>query len=169
MPAAERAQDRRGAHRVSTLRRRRPGRTGSWGWSQMWSHSPQSGTVHRRPRAAHPRRSRTSAATGERRSALLESVLGATPREFESRILRHADLRRCEHGAGGQYPPGVLARSQIWSQLRASARTVSGISSRCCAWSRTPRMGLNICQHAAEACARRTAVPRMTARYVHRI
>jgi hypothetical protein len=25
---------------------------------------------------------------------LLESVLGATPREFESRILRHADLRR---------------------------------------------------------------------------
>ena len=30
---------------------------------------------------------------GERRSALLESVLGASPREFESRILRHADLR----------------------------------------------------------------------------
>jgi hypothetical protein len=26
---------------------------------------------------------------GERWSALLESVLGATPREFESRILRH--------------------------------------------------------------------------------
>ena len=34
------------------------------------------------------------AATGERRSALLESVLGATPREFESRILRDADLRK---------------------------------------------------------------------------
>jgi hypothetical protein len=31
--------------------------------------------------------------SGERGPALLESVLGATPREFESRILRHADLR----------------------------------------------------------------------------
>ena len=30
----------------------------------------------------------------EHRAAVLESVLGATPREFESRILRHADLRR---------------------------------------------------------------------------
>ena len=29
---------------------------------------------------------------GGRWSALLESVLGATPREFESRILRHVDL-----------------------------------------------------------------------------
>jgi len=25
---------------------------------------------------------------------VLESVLGATPREFESRILRHVDLRK---------------------------------------------------------------------------
>src|SRR5215471_751470 len=41
----------------------------------MWSHSPPSGTVHRRPHAAHPRRSRTVAAVSERRSALLESVL----------------------------------------------------------------------------------------------
>jgi hypothetical protein len=39
-------------------------------------------------------RSRTVPDPGERRPALLESVLGATPREFESRILRHADLRR---------------------------------------------------------------------------
>ena len=39
-------------------------------------------------------RSRTAADAGERWSALLESVLGATPREFESRILRHADLLR---------------------------------------------------------------------------
>src|SRR5262245_49269021 len=37
---------------------------------------------------------RTVADAGERWPALLESVLGATPREFESRILRHADLRR---------------------------------------------------------------------------
>src|SRR5258706_14498248 len=62
---------------------------------------------------------------GELGSAVLESVLGATPREFESRILLDAGLRRCEHGAGGQYPPGVLARSQFWSQLRASTRAAS--------------------------------------------
>src|SRR5258708_1000477 len=43
-------------------------------------------------------RSRTVANPGERWSALLESVLGASPREFESRILRHADLRRREVG-----------------------------------------------------------------------
>ena len=47
-------------------------------WSQMWSHSPPSGTVHRRPRAAHPRRPRTVAASREHWSALLGSVLGAT-------------------------------------------------------------------------------------------
>ena len=33
--------------------------------------------------------SRTVADAGERWPTLLESVLGATPREFESRILRH--------------------------------------------------------------------------------
>jgi hypothetical protein len=50
----------------------------------------------RSPTATRSRsdRSRTVAAIGERRCALLESVLGATPREFESRILRHADLGR---------------------------------------------------------------------------
>jgi len=37
--------------------------------------------------------SRKVKASDERWSALLESVLGATPREFESRILRHADLQ----------------------------------------------------------------------------
>ena len=39
-------------------------------------------------------RSRTGVNPGERWSALLESALGATPREFESRILRSLDLRR---------------------------------------------------------------------------
>jgi len=39
--------------------------------------------------------SRTVADTGERWPALLESVLRATPQEFESPILRHPDLRRC--------------------------------------------------------------------------
>ena len=44
-------------------------------------------------------RSRTVAGVGERRSALLESVLGATPQEFESPILRHTDLRKRDHPA----------------------------------------------------------------------
>jgi hypothetical protein len=35
----------------------------------------------------------------DRASAPMESVLGATPREFESRILRHPQLRRRNHSA----------------------------------------------------------------------
>jgi hypothetical protein len=46
-----------------------------------------------RPIRHNQLRSRTVADLGERWSALLESVLGATPREFESRILRHVGLR----------------------------------------------------------------------------
>src|SRR5262249_59426376 len=53
---------------------------GGTAWPQMWSHPRPAGTVHSRPPATHPDRSRTAAATGERRSALLESTLGATPR-----------------------------------------------------------------------------------------
>jgi hypothetical protein len=56
--------------------------------SQFLSHSPPSGTVHQRPLQSYSGRSRTVADLGERWPALLESVLGATPREFESRILR---------------------------------------------------------------------------------
>jgi hypothetical protein len=40
------------------------------------------------------RRSRTFASGREHWRAVLESVLGATPQEFESLILRHADLRK---------------------------------------------------------------------------
>src|SRR5580700_7573669 len=58
------------------------------GWAQFWSHSRPSGGVHRRSRDSHLGRSRTVATGGERWSALLESVLGATPQEFESLILR---------------------------------------------------------------------------------
>jgi hypothetical protein len=47
-------------------------------WSQFWSHSLPFGTVHRRPPGTNPGRSRTVANRGERRSALLESVLGKT-------------------------------------------------------------------------------------------
>jgi hypothetical protein len=60
--------------------------------SQFLSHSPPSGAVHQWPPQSWSGRSRTVADLGERWCALLESVLGATPREFESRILRHADL-----------------------------------------------------------------------------
>jgi hypothetical protein len=110
--------------------------------SVLVSYTPVRDRSPRSPGSC-PRRSRTAAAGRERRSALLESVLGATPREFESRILRDAGLRRCEHGARAKYPPGVLARSQFWSQLRVSAQAVPGVTSRCCAWSRRPRTGLN--------------------------
>ena len=54
-------------------------------------------------------RSRTGVNPGERWSALLESALGATPREFESRILRSLDLRR---------------RAQIMFARCATARSV---------------------------------------------
>jgi len=57
-------------------------------------NSPPSGIVHRRPPGSCSRSSRTVADAGEHRPTLLESVLGATPQEFEPPILRHADLRR---------------------------------------------------------------------------
>src|SRR5258708_348886 len=72
-------------------------------------------------------RSRTVANPGERWSALLESVLGASPREFESRILRHADLRRREVGrscSSFRRPPCLSfclircfgARRRVWQR-----------------------------------------------------
>jgi hypothetical protein len=48
----------------------------------------------------------------------LESVLGATPREFESRILRHTDLRRCEHDAEPNTPMGTYLVSILVSIAR---------------------------------------------------
>jgi hypothetical protein len=75
-------------------------RGGFWSraWSQFWSHSPPSGTVRRRPPGTNPGRSRTVAAPGGRWPTLLESVLGETPQEFESPILRHPELRKCGLG-----------------------------------------------------------------------
>ena len=70
--------------------------------SQFVSHSPPSGAVHQRPLQSYSGRSRTVADLGERWSALLESVLGATPREFESRILRRVDLRKRTVPVAGQ-------------------------------------------------------------------
>jgi hypothetical protein len=97
----------------------RPPRLGSrpraWAWAQFWSHSSPSGAVHRRSPGSCLRSSRTVAAAGERWSALLESVLGATPQEFESPILRHADLQK--HGSW-RPPGGPLVLT--WSQLVVS-------------------------------------------------
>jgi len=62
--------------------------------SQFLSHSPLSGAVHQRPPRSCSGRSRTVTDLGERWPALLESVLGATPQEFASPILRRPDLRR---------------------------------------------------------------------------
>ncbi len=57
------------------------------------SVSHPSGTVHQRPLQQCSGRSRTVADAGERRPAFLESVLEATPQEFESPILRCLDLQ----------------------------------------------------------------------------
>jgi len=62
--------------------------------AQFVSHSLPSGAVHHRPPRTHSRSSRTVPVPGARRSTVLESVLGASPREFESRILRQAPARR---------------------------------------------------------------------------
>ena len=57
-------------------------------WSQFWSHSCGSSSVRRGPWSTRRRRSRTVMTLAGHTPADLESVLGATPREFESRILR---------------------------------------------------------------------------------
>src|SRR5215471_19851610 len=58
-------------------------------WAQFWAHSSTYGAVHRWSPRSCSRGSRTVADAGERHATLLESVLGATPQEFESPILRH--------------------------------------------------------------------------------
>jgi hypothetical protein len=58
----------------------------------------------------HPR-SRTGTACGERWGAQLESVLGATPQEFESPILRHLTCKNTGDGRNAGVP--VLAVGSI--------------------------------------------------------
>jgi hypothetical protein len=105
-------------------------RRGSRPWlrvlSQFLSHSSPSGAVHPRPHQSCSGRTQTVASDGERRSALLESVLGATPREFESRILRHPDLRKRTLRATGR----LLAHRHL-AQFVATTRRCPGR----CAWS----------------------------------
>ncbi len=83
-------------------------------------NSPPSGAVHRRPPVPHPRRPRTVAANGEHRSAVLESVLGATPREFESRILRHPGQARCGILVTGLCAPGETVVSVLATERSRS-------------------------------------------------
>ena len=129
---------------------RSPGRTGAW--SQFWSHSPPSAAVRRRPPGAKPGRSRTVAAPGGRWPAWLESVLGETPQEFESPILRHADLQKhCSSpptGGRSEFPPVsfVVSVLSVGRRLRRLNVALFARSQAC----QTAKNGE---AHAAEACA----------------
>ena len=70
-------------------------------WAQFWTHSSPSRAVHQWSPGLCSRGSRTVADAGERHATLLESVLGATPQEFESPILRHADVQEHPMMAAG--------------------------------------------------------------------
>jgi hypothetical protein len=92
-----------------------PGRQALAGaWAQFWAHSSPSRAVHWWSPGSCLRCSRMVADAGERWSALLESVLGASPREFESRILRHADqARRVRSDTSHLWP--MTCWSHFWS------------------------------------------------------
>ena len=79
----------------------------------------------------HPR-SRTAAAGRERHGAHLESALGATPREFESRILRYAHLGQYE-AAPEAASLGVLTPVSILVSFGCprSAVSTTGVSAGC--------------------------------------
>ena len=98
-----------------------------WALAQFVSHSPPSGAVHMCPPSGHRGWSRTVADRRERWSAVLESVLGATPREFESRILRHADLQEHRWVAANQWAHSVPVGSFEGSfpQLRIVSLPIS--------------------------------------------
>jgi hypothetical protein len=85
-----------------------------WLGSNVVSFAWVRGRLLRPSRHSQPR-SRTVPDPGERRSALLETVLGATPQEFESPILRHADLLKHRSSA----PTGWRLELR-WSQLLVS-------------------------------------------------
>jgi hypothetical protein len=121
-------------------------------WSQFWS---QFTPVRGRPPASAcscSRRPRTVVNAGERRATLLESVLGATPQECESPILRHADLEEYR-----SWPPTRGCPCWPWAQLMGSIFWLRGAAAgpnrSYCAWSPAPRTALNDVAHAVEACA----------------
>src|ERR1700730_9015061 len=94
-----------------------------WVWSQFWSHSPACGRVRRWPPMECWRRLRTLADCREQRAAVLESVLGATPQEFESPILRHAGLRKCVRLAAALLPAHRVLSQFFGHGIRAGTRT----------------------------------------------
>ena len=111
-------------------------------WAQLWSHSPPSGAVHRRPRAPHPRwsrRWRTVVNGGAQDSKACE---GATlpwlqippPPPLTCTNSRPGGERRVPHA-----PRGLI----YWTQFRVAEGHTAGISYGCCAWSQRPRTGLN--------------------------
>src|SRR5260370_24412316 len=94
----------------------------------MWSHSAQSGTVHLRSPGMCPRWLRTVEAGRERGSAFLESVLGATPQEFESPILRPAELRKCAADALPHAARVGAVRSILLSAARLAATAANPLA-----------------------------------------
>jgi hypothetical protein len=76
------------------------------------------------------------AAIGERWCALLESVLGASPREFESRILRHADqLRPSRLATASRAQPATGLNSgltwDLWTVVPGAIEGISGYQPTC--------------------------------------
>ena len=130
----------------------RPARNGVDRLSQFLSHSSPSAAVRRRPPESCSGRSRTVTDAGERGPALVESVLGATPREFESRILRNADQGKHRSPVS----PGWRFEAR-WSHLLVSVLSAQhhlhGVGRNCFARSQASRTALQGEQHAAEACA----------------
>ena len=105
-----------------------------------------------RPIRHSPPTSRTVVNPGERWPALLESVLRAIPQEFESPILRHADLQEYR-----SWPPTRGCPCWPWTQLMGSIFWLPGAAAgpnrSYCAWSPVPRTALTDVAHAVEACA----------------
>jgi hypothetical protein len=89
---------------------------------------------------------------GERHATVLESVLGETPQEFESPILRHADLqKRCSS------PPTArrseFRRSHLRSQFCALEGAFGDLTLPYFARSQASQTAKNGEVHAAGACA----------------
>jgi hypothetical protein len=121
-------------------------------WAQFWAHSSMYGAVHRWSPGSCSRGSRTVADAGERWSTLLESVLGATPQEFESPILRHADLQEHLMMAAGMRASRVAWSHLVVSVLSAGRCHRRDMPSLLCLVTDAPD-GPNREAHAARACA----------------
>jgi hypothetical protein len=80
-------------------------------WSQFWSHSLRFESVRGGTGPGRSCRSQTALTQHERSPVTdLESVLGATPREFESRILRSSDQARRQTASS-------VLRPEFWPSL----------------------------------------------------